>query len=119
MSTFDVLTRTLSLDTRNENLAQEVNYLRARIRQLERSREPTVYNGGHYGSEIFPDTRALVNDLETELYETKSRASREFTLYRREISKLRNELTSSAHYQRNLNKRIDQLTGELAVYKRG
>ncbi|TPP66186.1 hypothetical protein FGIG_03031 [Fasciola gigantica] len=107
----------LQLQTQNKALMQELEMLRSQVDVYERSK----MNG--FGDEfrefgVPEELRVLVNNLETELLNEKNKNSRQIIEYRREVARLQAELSSSNACQRNMSRRIEQLTNELAVFKR-
>ncbi|CAH8460162.1 unnamed protein product [Schistosoma curassoni] len=63
--------------------------------------------------------KKLVNNLETELYEVRSKASRQMVEYTRKIARLQSDLEVSAINQRGMRRKIDQLSEELYFLKGG
>lgn len=96
---------------------QELEMLRNQVNAYKNS-EMTVTGNELRNFGVPEELRVLVNSLETELFNEKSKNSRQLNEYRREIAHLQAELSSSSAYQRNLNRRIEQLNNELSVFKR-
>ncbi|KAA0191437.1 hypothetical protein FBUS_06614 [Fasciolopsis buskii] len=107
----------LQLQAQNKALMQELEMLRNQVNAYKNS-EMTVTGNELRNFGVPEELRVLVNSLETELFNEKSKNSRQLNEYRREIAHLQAELSSSSAYQRNLNRRIEQLNNELSVFKR-
>ncbi|CAL8107710.1 unnamed protein product [Calicophoron daubneyi] len=107
-------TLTLKLQAENEGLSRELAHLRS-------STYPSVLNepNGNMEVSMRANLREFVSELETELCEEKSRSSHLANQYRQDVAQLRSELNASASCQRSLYRRIQQLTNELALFKRG
>ncbi|VDP88148.1 unnamed protein product [Echinostoma caproni] len=109
--------RIAQLQAQNEALMQELTAYRNQCKVYER---PHVNGfGDEFRGTIAPEEiRLLVNNLETELLNEKNKNSRQINDYRREVAHLQAELSASTACQRNLSRRIEQLTNELSVFKR-
>ncbi|KAF5405511.1 hypothetical protein PHET_00803 [Paragonimus heterotremus] len=112
-----MFTRVVRLQEQNKKLAQEISRLQAQpILQVHPF---NLTDGSCTQAPIAHDIRSLVDNLENELFEEKSKAAREATRHRQEVSRLRAELNASNSCQRSLNRRVEQLTKELVLFKRG
>ncbi|XP_018648376.1 hypothetical protein Smp_150420 [Schistosoma mansoni] len=63
--------------------------------------------------------KKFVHNLETELYEVRSKASRQMVEYTRKIARLHSDLEVAAINQRGMRRKIDQLSEELYFLKGG
>ncbi|KAF6779731.1 hypothetical protein AHF37_00823 [Paragonimus kellicotti] len=113
----DQTAEVVRLQEQNKKLAQEISRLQAQpILQVHPFNLP---NDSCTQAPLAHDIRSLVDNLENELFEEKSKAAREATRHRQEVSRLRAELNTSNSCQRSLNRRVEQLTKELILFKRG
>ncbi|KAA3678218.1 coiled-coil domain-containing protein 61 [Paragonimus westermani] len=113
----DQTAEVVRLQEQNKKLVQEIYRLQAQ--PILQAHPLNLLNDSCTQAPTAHDIRSLVDNLENELFEEKSKAAREATRHRQEVSRLRAELDASNSCQRSLNRRVEQLTKELILFKRG
>ncbi|CAH8462591.1 unnamed protein product [Schistosoma haematobium] len=102
-------------------LRQELLWVKESLNEVKSCHQTRL---GNNSCKIFDKAKPmglkkLVNNLETELYEVRSKASRQMVEYTRKIARLQSDLEVSAINQRGMRRKIDQLSEELYFLKGG
>ncbi|VDO97578.1 unnamed protein product [Schistosoma mattheei] len=102
-------------------LRQELLWVKESLNEVKSCHQTRL---GNNSCEVFDKAKPmglkkLVNNLETELYEVRSKASRQMVEYTRKIARLQSDLEVSAINQRGMRRKIDQLSEELYFLKGG
>ncbi|CAH8457633.1 unnamed protein product [Schistosoma guineensis] len=119
--TCETISKISRLQSENMALRQELLWVKESLNEVKSCHQTRL---GNNSCEVFDKARPmglkkLVNNLETELYEVRSRASRQMVEYTRKIARLQSDLEVSAINQRGMRRKIDQLSEELYFLKGG
>ncbi|KAH8852604.1 Coiled-coil domain-containing protein [Schistosoma japonicum] len=109
------------LQSENAALKQEILYMKESLDKVK------SYHETHLDSDPYLllnkakhlELKTFVNNLETELFEAKSKSSRQMIEYTREIARLQADLEAAAITQRGMRRKITQLSEELCLLKGG
>ncbi|CAH8457560.1 unnamed protein product [Schistosoma intercalatum] len=109
------------LQSENMALRQELLWVKESLNEVKSCHQTRL---GNNSCEVLDNAKPmglkkLVNNLETELYEVRSKASRQMVEYTRKIARLQSDLEVSAINQRGMRRKIDQLSEELYFLKGG
>lgn len=109
------------LQSENMALRQELLWVKESLNEVKSCHQTSL---GNNSCKVFDKAKPmglkkLVNNLETELYEVRSKASRQMVEYTRKIARLQSDLEVSAINQRGMRRKIDQLSEELYFLKGG
>ncbi|CAH8833336.1 unnamed protein product [Trichobilharzia szidati] len=118
---YNALTKITKLQSENTALKQELRYVKECLSQMKANQK----NHSHYDSHPYSEKlkqlglKDLVNSLETELFEERSKSSRQMVEYTREIARLQADLEAATIDQRGLRRKVNQLSEELCFLKGG
>ncbi|VDQ00568.1 unnamed protein product [Trichobilharzia regenti] len=118
---YNALTKITKLQSENTALKQELRYVKECLSQVKANQK----NHSHYDSQPYSEKlkqlglKGLVNSLETELFEERSKSSRQMVEYTREIARLQADLEAATIDQRGLRRKVNQLSEELCFLKGG
>ncbi|CAH8454054.1 unnamed protein product [Heterobilharzia americana] len=109
------------LQSENAALKEELRYTNECLSQMKAHQQMHSDGDSQPYSEKVKQLglKAFVNNLETELFEERSKASRQMVEYTREIARLQADLEAATIDQRGMRRKIDQLSEELCFLKGG
>ncbi|CAH8461283.1 unnamed protein product [Schistosoma margrebowiei] len=119
--TCEAISKISRLQSENMALRRELLWVKESLNEVKSCHQTRL---GNNSCEVFDKAKPmglkkLVNNLETELYEVRSKASRQMVEYTRKIARLQSDLEVSAINQRGMRRKIDQLSEELYFLKGG
>ncbi|CAH8454773.1 unnamed protein product [Schistosoma turkestanicum] len=119
--TGEAISKISKLQSENMALRRELLYVKESLNNVKSCRQTHLGENPCQFSDKAKHTglKAFVDNLETELYEEKSKASRQMVKYTREIARLQSDLEVAVINQRGMRRKIDQLSEELYFLKGG
>ncbi|CAH8467378.1 unnamed protein product [Schistosoma rodhaini] len=117
----EAISKMSRLQSENMALRQELLRVKESLSEVKSCHQTHLGNNsyGFFDKAKHIGLKKFVQNLETELYEVRSKASRQMVEYTRKIARLHSDLEVAAINQRGMRRKIDQLSEELYFLKGG